>query len=345
MRKISFKKKVFSFLFLSLVFLLFSCGVNEETPVTPEEKETVNTSEKEFFEKILTKVLSVTTDVSGGSATVFYEEGDDLYAVTNCHVIKGAGEIYLSAFSYEKERHPAVCIWKSEEYDLALLKAEGLKKEYPALTPVTFIKEDNTFVGQRVYFAGNFESSGISVDCATVGRLGEYLSLPTSDKTLPFIRLRGDIPQGASGGPVFDENGEVLGIVTARRTDTSEGYAIDSFTVQYVVSEVIKKGYATCFDFGIEVKNIGGIVKDEPNQTAVSSLKIGSLASAFLKAGDVIKAIKINDETFRVPFSHVFSRLLLNVKEEDNITIEYIRGGKDEKYAFTVHKRYIKEIN
>jgi serine protease Do len=148
-----------------------------------------------------------------GSGFVISEDG---YIVTNHHVISGADEIIIEFFSGKKL--PAKLVGSDPKTDIALLKVEAGEP----LPFVTFGNSDLMRVGDWVMAMGNPLGQGFSVSAGIVSARGRTLSGTYDD----YIQTDAAINRGNSGGPLFNMDGQVVGVNTAILSPTGTNIGI-----------------------------------------------------------------------------------------------------------------------
>lgn len=220
-----------------------------------------------------------------GSGFVISSDG---YILTNHHVIKDADEIIVR-FSDRTEMEAKV-LGSDERSDVALLKvdATGLKS-------VKLGDSDKLKVGEWVLAIGSPFGFDYSATAGIVSALGR--SLP-SDSYVPFIQTDVAINPGNSGGPLFNLNGEVIGINSQiySRTGGFMGvsFAIPIDTVMNVVEQIKSKGYVSRGWLGVVIQDVTRELAEsfglnKPQGALVSRVVADSpAAAAGFKAGDVI---------------------------------------------------------
>ncbi|MEM7642696.1 MAG: trypsin-like peptidase domain-containing protein, partial [Pseudomonadota bacterium] len=168
-----------------------------------------------------------------GSGFVISEDG---YVVTNNHVIENADEILIEFFSGQEL--PAEVIGTDPNTDIALLKVESD-------TPLPFVPfGDSTAIrtGDWVMAMGNPLGQGFSVSAGIVSSTGRELSGAYDD----FIQTDAAINRGNSGGPLFNLDGEVVGVNTAILSPNGGsigiGFAMSSNVVTNVVAQLREFG-------------------------------------------------------------------------------------------------------
>lgn len=179
----------------------------------------------------------ISTAATAGTGFVLTADG---YILTNNHVIAGADSIRVSLL--DGTSYDAVVVGAEADNDLALLKIDvtGLK-------PVAIGNSDELMVGEQVCAIGN--PLGELTDSLTVGYVSALDREINTDGT-PINMLQTDcaINPGNSGGPLFDMNGNVIGITTAKyASDQIEGlgFAIPINDAMLIVADLLEYGYVT----------------------------------------------------------------------------------------------------
>lgn len=138
-----------------------------------------------------------------GSGAIISKEG---HVITNYHVIADVNEILVT--TNDNKQFPARILGASRERDIALLKIEAAKKDFPALA---FANSDAAKVGQIVFAVGNpFGLSG-TVTQGIISARDRHLS----DSHLDYLQTDTVINPGNSGGPLVNIRGEMIGINVA----------------------------------------------------------------------------------------------------------------------------------
>lgn len=178
-----------------------------------------------------------------GSGFILSENG---YILTNYHVIEYAHKAGTEAtvMLHDGTKYPATIVGVEESNDIAVLKIDANK-----LHPVEFGDSDELLVGDSVYAVGNplgeLEFSMSSGHVSAKDRL-----IMTEDKTEPINMFQIDaaVNHGNSGGPAYNDKGQVVGIITAKYQDNGVeglGFAIPINDVVSIVNDLITKGYVT----------------------------------------------------------------------------------------------------
>ena len=185
-----------------------------------------------------------------GSGFVISEDG---YIVTNNHVIDGADEIMIEFF--DGKELPETLVGRDKNVDIALLKVEASG----ALPFVDFGDSDIARVGDWVMAMGNPLGQGFSVSAGIISARNRELSGAYDD----FIQTDAAINRGNSGGPLFDMDGDVIGVNTAIMSTTGGsigiGFSMASKVVEPVVKQLKEFGEVRRGWLGV---NIGDVTQD-----------------------------------------------------------------------------------
>jgi serine protease Do len=250
---------------------------------------------------------------------------DDGYILTNHHVIKDAEEIIVR-FS-DRTEMIATLLGSDERSDVALLKvdAKGLKT-------VKLGDSNKLKVGEWVLAIGSPFGFDYSATVGIVSALGR--SLP-SDSYVPFIQTDVAINPGNSGGPLFNLDGEVIGINSQiySRTGGFMGvsFAIPIDTVMNVVEQIKSQGYVSRGWLGVVIQDVTGELAesfglDKPKGALVSRVVADSpAAKAGFRAGDVI----LEFDGKQVPTSSDLPPIVGRTIVGKAVDVQVMRDGKE----------------
>ena len=263
---------------------------------------------------------------SAGSGFVLTKDG---FIVTNYHVVKDADTVKVTM--YNGDEYDAKYVGGDEDYDIAVIKVEAAD-----LQPVTLGDSDELNVGDHVLAIGNplgeltFSMSGGMVSC--VNRAINVDGTPFN-----MIQTDASINPGNSGGPMYNQYGEVVGIVSAKYSSTGNesveglGFAIPINDVFAMIQDIMTNGYVTNKPYlGITA---GTMTEQMASQyrynikegVFVYSVEEGKAADqAGLQMGDVIT--KVDDHDIKTMED------LTAVKKQysagDTATLTIYRGGE-----------------
>lgn len=175
------------------------------------------------------------TDSCSGSGFLLTEDG---YVVTNNHVVADANDGSIVVQLYSGEEYPAMIVGTDSMNDVALLKIDA-----QGLQAVTIGDSDEIEVGEIVEAIGN--PLGELTFTMTAGYISALDREISSDGTpINMIQTDAAINSGNSGGPLFDMNGNVIGITTAKVSGTSgTGVSIEGLGFAIPINDVLRVVY------------------------------------------------------------------------------------------------------
>ena len=187
-------------------------------------------------------IIDVTTATGGGtgSGIILSQDG---YIVTNYHVVSGAKKINV-AFYNKSEQLSAEVIGYSERDDIAVIKVNAT-----GLRPATFANSENCRTGEIVYAVGAPEGSdfGWSITSGIISEPVREVKIYASDyvleKKMYLLQTDAAVNPGNSGGPLINVRGEVVGIITLKRSNAAGiGFALPSSGSLELIEAIIEKG-------------------------------------------------------------------------------------------------------
>jgi len=216
--------------------------------------------------------------------------------VTNNHVVKGATSV--SVTMDDGTVLPAKVIGRDARSDLAVLKVDAHRK----LPFINLGDSNEAQPGAWVIAVGNPFGLGGTVTAGIVSARGRDIGEGPYDS---FIQIDAPINQGNSGGPLFSQDGKVVGvnsaIISPSGGSVGIGFAIPSNTVKSVVAQLEKSGHVTRGYIGVEAQAVNQAMADALHLPAASSDDRGALvasveadgpaAHAGVEPGDVITSV------------------------------------------------------
>ena len=286
-----------------------------------------------------------------GSGFIIDEKG---LVVTNNHVIQDAEDIIVRV-SGNKECKAKV-IGSDPLSDIAVLQLETKEK----FIPVKFGNSDSARIGDWVIAIGNPFGLGGTVTSGIISARNRSIGLSRYED---YIQTDASINSGNSGGPLFDMNGDVIGINTAilgRSGSIGIGFSIPSNNAKIVIDQLVKFGETKRGWLGVRIqdvtKEIAEVEKlDEPRGALVASVAENSPSDkAGVKAGDIIlefngeKIVQMKELPMIVAKTEVGKKVKVKIcrnKKEiiKNITLGRLETSEDFKVA--EKKAKPKEIN
>jgi serine protease Do len=201
--------------------------------------------------------------------------------VTNNHVVGHADSIVVSLTN--GRQYPAKLIGQDPLTDVAVIKVVTTEP----LPAVTWGDSRRVEVGDWIIAAGNPFGLGGSVSAGIISAAGRDLGAGPFDN---FLQLDAPINPGNSGGPVFNMDGQVIGvssvIVSPTGASVGIGFAIPSETVSQVVSELLSKGSIQRGWLGVSVED-----RDDGGVIIAALARQGPAARSGIHQGDEVVAI------------------------------------------------------
>ena len=220
-----------------------------------------------------------------GSGFIINEKG---IIVTNNHVIEGAEDIVVQVNGGKEFK--AKVIGADPLSDIAVLQLDTKDK----FIPVKFGDSDKARIGDWVIAIGNPFGFGGTVTSGIISARNRSIGLSRYED---YIQTDASINSGNSGGPLFDMNGDVIGINTAilgRSGNVGIGFSIPSNSAKIVIDQLIEFGETKRGWLGVRIqevtKEIADVEKlDEPRGALVASVAENSPSEkGGVKAGDII---------------------------------------------------------
>lgn len=266
-----------------------------------------------------------------GSGFVVSEDG---YIVTNNHVIEGADQIEIEFFS--GERLKAKLVGTDPKTDIALLKVESDKP----LPFVTFGNSDLMRVGDWVMAMGNPLGQGFSVSAGIVSARGRQLSGSYDD----FIQTDAAINRGNSGGPLFNMDGQVVGVNTAILSPNGGsigiGFSMSANVVTKVVDQLKQFGETRRGWLGVRIQDVTPDIAEsmglaDAKGALVTDVPDGPAKDAGIQSGDVITRFGTND----VSSAGDLTRRVADAPIGEAVPVIVLREGRTETLAVTLGRR------
>ena len=285
-----------------------------------------------------------------GSGFIIDEKG---IVVTNNHVIQDAEDIIIRV-NGDKE-FKAKVLGSDPLSDIAVLQLETKEK----FTPVKFGDSDKARIGDWVIAIGNPFGLGGTVTSGIISARNRSIGLSRYED---YIQTDASINSGNSGGPLFDMNGDVIGINTAilgRSGSIGIGFSIPSNNAKIVIDQLIEFGETKRGWLGVRIqdvtKEIAEVEKlDKPRGALVASVAQNSPSDkAGVKAGDIIlefdgaKIREMKELPLIVAKTEVGKKVEVKIwrnKKEITKTITLGRLETSEDFKVAEKKEVLKEI-
>jgi len=255
------------------------------------------------------------------------------YIVTNNHVIEGADEIKV--ILQDNTTLKATLIGRDERVDVALLKVESDKP----LVAVPWGDSDKARVGDWVIAIGNPFGLGGSVTAGIVSARGRDIRQGAYDD---FIQTDAAINQGNSGGPLFNMDGQVIGINTAIYSRSGGsiglGFSIPSNQAKLVIDQLKAFGHPRRGWIGVKIQQVTQDIADsvgmkEPLGAMIAGIEDGGpAAKAKIQGGDVL--LKFNGSDIKEMRN--LPRLVAETEIGKTVPVVVWRDGKEVGLSVTV---------
>lgn len=318
-----------------------------------------------------------TSGYSAGSGVIYKmnKAAGSAYIITNYHVIYSAnaegddkispnirvylyGGYFAGADTMNETGIKAEFIGGSMTYDIAVLKVTDSELLKNSDAKAVKVANSNLILpGIRAIAIGNPEGMGTSVTSGVVSVESENITMTMVDNsgtvTMRVIRIDTAVNEGNSGGGLFNEQGELMGIVNAKTkslTVDNIGYAIPSNIAVYCAENILdhcdgkeNTSIVKCL-VGITVQTTDSYAKyDEESGNitlydVVSIIEVSetSFAKDTLKAGDILHKIKLGEgEEITVCRQYELIDLMLKARVGDTIKLTVLRDGNEVVFSGT----------
>ena len=256
-----------------------------------------------------------------GSGFIISADG---YVVTNNHVIENADQIEIEFF--DGRFMEASVVGTDPKTDVALLKVKTKDK----LRYVSFGDSNESKVGDWVLAIGNPLGQGFSVSAGIISARGRALSGSYDD----FIQTDAAINRGNSGGPLFNMDGEVIGVNTAILSPNGGsigiGFSMSSAVVEKVVEQLKTFGETRRGWLGVRIQDVTEDVAEalgieKTDGALVTDVPEGPAKNGGLKSGDVI----IEFDGRKIKDTRELVRIVGDSSVGKKVLVKVLRDGKE----------------
>jgi serine protease Do len=286
----------------------------------------------DFFERFFKEMPQMPENhrtQGAGSGVIISSDGTIL---TNNHVVEGAKEVTVTLA--DKEEYQAQVIGRDPKTDLAVLKIEA-KQPFPA---AAMGNSEQLKVGDWVVAIGNPFGLNHTVTSGIVSAKGRVIGAGPYDD---FIQTDASINPGNSGGPLFNMNGEVVGINTAIIPQGQGiGFAIPVNTAKPLIPQLVSHGEVTRGYLGVNIQSMSpdlakALKVEEKVGALVADVTSGSPAEAGgIKHGDIITVF----DGKAVKNSHDLPTMVAATPVDKKVTVTVLRDGNERHLSVKVGK-------
>lgn len=291
---------------------------------------------EDFFEEYMNKHgggggMQPTPATSLGSG--FIIDAANGFIVTNAHVIQDAETVRVTL--HDDTTMPAEVVGRDEKTDLALLK---VTTKHP-LVAAKFGDSAPLRVGDWVIAIGNPFGLGGTVTTGIVSAQQRDINAGPYDD---FIQTDASINRGNSGGPMFNMNGEVIGINTAIYSPSGGsvgiGFAIPSNLSKPIIDQLVKYGHTRRGWIGVRIQSVTEDIAESLGMDAHSGALIASVLpggpaeQAGLKPGDII----LEFDGKSITQMRSLPRIVAETDINKTVNLVYWRDGKKQTATATI---------
>jgi S1-C subfamily serine protease len=279
---------------------------------------------------LVSTVLGYQSAEAAGTGVVLTSDG---LVVTNNHVVEGATEITVT-IGATGESYTATVVGTDATADVAVLQLQ----DAAGLTTVALDDDGTAAVGDAVTAVGNAEGGGVLIAAdGSITGLEESITTQSEGASAGelltgLIEVDADVVAGDSGGPLLDDEGEVIGITTAASSGSADitGYAIPIGDVLDVVTQIVAGQDTDAITLGYPAfLGVQIATATTPGTTAAGGATIAGViegtpaAQAGLAAGDTVTAV---DGT-AVADGDALSAALAGHVPGDEVTLTWTTAG------------------
>lgn len=287
-----------------------------------------------FWEKFFGRKLPQQKQRSLGSGFIVSREG---YIITNSHVVEEAEQINIRLVN--EKTYEAEVVGRDEKTDLALIKA---KKGADFPEPVKLGDSNKLRVGDWVMAIGNPFGLDHTVTAGIVSAKGRVIGAGPYDD---FIQTDASINPGNSGGPLFNIQGEVVGINTLIYSTTGGnigiGFAVPINMAKGIMEQLKKQGRVTRGWMGVSLQNLTPElaetfgVKDQEGALITDVIPASPADKAGLKKGDIV--VECNGK--KIKRIQDFSRQVGTTTIGDSVNLIVVRDRERKTFVVTVKEK------
>ncbi|MBI1909229.1 MAG: DegQ family serine endoprotease [Deltaproteobacteria bacterium] len=266
------------------------------------------------------------TQKSLGTGFIINKDG---HILTNNHVIEGADEIQVTLA--DKRKLKAKVVGNDPKTDVAVIKIDG--KDLPS---VVLGESDRLEVGEWVVAVGNPFGLELTVTAGIVSAKGRVIGAGPYDD---FIQTDASINPGNSGGPLFNADGEVVGVNTAIvASGQGIGFAIPINMAKDLVPQLITKGKVTRAWLGVGMQDItpelakSFSLPDQKGALVANVFAKSPAEKAGLQSGDIIRSF----DGHEINESHELPALVARTPVGKTVAVKYLRDGKEREAKVTL---------
>ena len=305
-------------------------------------------TESQVYALAVNSVVGITTEATtnvfgqqavsanAGTGFILTEDG---YIITNQHVVAGADTITVTLYSGEK--YTAELVGSDASYDIAVLKIEA-----EGLQPVSVGDSDTLQVGESVVAIGNpLGELTWTMTNGIISALNREIN--TDGNPQNMIQTNAAINSGNSGGPLFDMDGNVIGVTSAKYSgSTSSGTTIEGLGFAIPINDALRVAY-DLVEYGyVKGAYLGVSLRDLDSNTAnYYSLPVGPRVEEVVEGSCAEKAgVQVGDIIIRfngvdVETYNDLSGQLKKLEAGDTVEMVVYRNGEEITLTVTLDEK------
>lgn len=289
------------------------------------------------------KELLIDTDSKGSGVIIdINKQTGEAYILTCNHVIGNfSSSVFVLLYDGYQPIHATV-VGRSSNYDLAVLKIQD-DQVRGASQAATIANSALVAEGDSAIAVGNPQHNGFAVTVGHVSRTNVLVS--TAGLSIRSLQVDTAINAGNSGGGLFDDNGNLIGIVQTKNTNAgidNVASAIHSNTALSIAKNLIEGRQLQYVDFGLELEIKGVEIKSlngkfyRVDKIYIKDILETSDLYGKLSKGDNIVAVSYNDKTVQVMNEYFFEEIKFDLRVGDEI--QFVIAGKTEPVNVVITK-------
>jgi serine protease Do len=279
----------------------------------------------DLVDKVIPSVVIINTN---DTSAVGFIISDDGYIVTNSHVINKNSGISVTLSSTDTVN--ATLIGDDDILDVALLKIKTTKK-----LPFLEFNTENIKLGDSIFTIGNPLGVGLSVSDGIISGLNRELKFLNLNN---LIQTTAITYKGSSGGPMFNDSGKVIGLMSITHSDSGIGFAIPSSLLIGAIDELKTFGFIKHGWLGVDVKEVKSDVFKSLNSTLKRGVMVVDIAknSPAEKSGIRLSDIIISYNNKQISTSQELYSIVSSTSVNSEVTLKILRDSKIRDLKVTI---------
>lgn len=274
---------------------------------------------------------------SMGSGVIVDSNG---YILTNAHVVGDGQYDTITVSLIDGSTEQGTVLWYETALDLAVVKINKT-----GLPVAELADSGNLMVGEPVVAIGNPMSLELerTVTNGIISGLNRSIQFENGTVIKPLIQTNASINEGNSGGPLFNAEGKVIGINTAKmKSAEGLGFAIPINTANPILEQIINDGTVSSLYIGIKgvdievyEKALGIDITQEYGIVVIEAIKDSPAHNGGIQNGDIITEIDNN----KIESMNDLKRQLFQYKDNDKVQVNIVRNNEKLTVEITLKEK------